>query len=528
MTASFPPVIGKYKISGIIAKGGMGVVYKAVHPSLRRYVVIKKMTARGNSIDAERFKREAQILLDLQSPYIVHLYDYFTESEYRYIVEELVDGMALDKLIEREKKLPPQLTLLILQDACLALRCAHQKGIIHRDIKPGNILISKRAEIKLADFGIASGEKEAGNPSLTRSGLALGTPAYMPPEQFENSSKVDQRADIYSLGVMTYEIVTGTKPFPGTLSVETLDLIRKGKYEPPRSIDSEIPLIVCRLIKKMLRPYPRRRFQSVDPIIRIIRRYLRHYDVHALRVELARSILAPESYIYKKIQPKDLVPRRIGRILLAAVVVAVVFVYLWYSGCIYRTVLRHFYTPVTVEMAMPPAAAAGSDLPVKAFFFVNDGADIPEVPHTRRIFTEKEVPAVRNKMYGIKPVYLRQGNYRMKVAAGPYIWWQSFTVTEKEKPIYCDFLEDARRPIKIQPYASDHGTGQDITGKAVFSLLYNGSWRKLDDIPTGTIVSGTVWKIRVSSAGYKDEIFSLLIDWYQDEVFISADLNRSG
>ena len=153
---NIPQTIGKYKVQGIIAKGGMGVVYKAIHPSLKRYVVIKKMTARKNSTNAERFKKEAQILLDLQSPYIVHLFDYFTEGGYRYMVEELVDGLALDKLIQKQICLPPPVAMLILQDACFALKYAHSKKIVHRDIKPGNILISKRGEIKLADFGIAS------------------------------------------------------------------------------------------------------------------------------------------------------------------------------------------------------------------------------------------------------------------------------------------------------------------------------------------------------------------------------------
>ena len=107
MSDDFPPMIGKYKVLGIIAKGGMGVVYKAIHPSLKRYVVIKKMTARGKSAsgNGERFKKEAQILLDMQSPYIVHLFDYFTEGGFRYMVEELVDGAALDKLIEKQTAL---------------------------------------------------------------------------------------------------------------------------------------------------------------------------------------------------------------------------------------------------------------------------------------------------------------------------------------------------------------------------------------------------------------------------------------
>ena len=153
MSEEFPPLIGKYKVLGVVAKGGMGVVYKAIHPSLKRYVVIKKMTARGRAAgNAERFKKEAQILLDLQSPYIVHLFDYFTEGGYRYMVEELVDGSAVDNLIKKETSLPCPIAMLILQDSCYALKYAHSKGIVHRDIKPGNILISKRGEIKLADL----------------------------------------------------------------------------------------------------------------------------------------------------------------------------------------------------------------------------------------------------------------------------------------------------------------------------------------------------------------------------------------
>ena len=152
MSEEIPELIGKYKISGKIAQGGMGVVYKAVHPSLKRDVVIKKMTMRTNSMAKERFKKEAQILLDMQSPYIVHLFDYFTEGPYRYMVEEFVDGLALDKLIKKQTVIEPTVALLILLDSCYALKFAHSKGIVHRDIKPGNILISRRAEVKLADL----------------------------------------------------------------------------------------------------------------------------------------------------------------------------------------------------------------------------------------------------------------------------------------------------------------------------------------------------------------------------------------
>jgi eukaryotic-like serine/threonine-protein kinase len=535
MGESFPPMIGKYKIIEVIAHGGMGVVYKALHPSLKRYVVIKKMTARGNNANAERFKREAQILLDLQSPYIVHLFDYFTEGGYRYMVEELVDGMALDKLIVREIILPPELALLVVQDACYALKCAHNKGIIHRDIKPGNILISKRAEIKLADFGIAGEkEKEESGPSLTQSGIALGTPAYMPPEQYENSSKVDQRADIYALGVMLYEMVTGAKPYPGSLSIETLNLIRKGKYIPPRTIDKSIPVSVCRLIKKMMQPNPRRRFQSVEPVIKIVQKYLKHYDIHEIRVQLAKSVISPKPITFSKFTQKDLMKLKIRRAVVIAAASAACLLWLWYSGFIHRTILRSLFSPVDVQMEMPSSALEGSDLPVRAFFFENDGSDIPEVPGSRRVFEEQSEkktgdvsvsrPAAKVRAYTIKTVFLKPGNYRIKVVVGPYVWWKSFAVTGGKQLIQCDFLKGARRPLTVKPHAYDAATGDDITGKAVFSVLYNGSWRPLSDMGQDDMISGTVWKIKASCAGYKDEIFSLLLDWYQDELFISANL----
>ena len=147
--------IGKYKNCTKIAAGGMGAVYLATHPELKRKVVIKKLTLRnGGAAIRERFKREARILSDLSSPYVVRMFDYFTEGRANYIVLEYVEGMSLDRLIEKQTVLPPQLAMLILQDACLGLKNAHSKGVVHRDIKPGNILMSKRGEIKLADLSL--------------------------------------------------------------------------------------------------------------------------------------------------------------------------------------------------------------------------------------------------------------------------------------------------------------------------------------------------------------------------------------
>jgi serine/threonine-protein kinase len=535
MSEPIPQTIGKYRILGMIAKGGMGTVYKAVHPSLKRQIVIKKMTVRRNSAARERFKREAQILLDLQSPYIVHLFDYFTEGPYDYIAEEFVDGLALDKLIEKETVLNPQIALLIFLDACYALKVAHSQGIVHRDIKPGNILISRRAAVKLADFGIASGDKDEKDASLTQSGMALGTPAYMPPEQFENSSSVDKRADIYAMGIMLYEMVTGTKPFPSSLTPETLHSIQKGKYISPEKIDRTLPKTICRLIKRMIQPRPEKRFQTIDPVIRIVKRYLADYPLHDIRVAIARQVISAKPIQQKPFPRKKHTVLKISVILLLCTAAGAGFSFLWQEGFIHKTVLCHWYSPVYLNMELPTTAAVGSELPVKAFFFQNDGKEIPEVPGTRRVFTEgggsdQNVTVIRagarNRLYHIKPVYLKPGNYRLKVTAGPYVWWQSFTVTGTEKVINCDFLKGLRRNLTVHLRAFDTQDGSEITDAAVFSILYKGIWENIAAVPADKLVSGTVWKIKVSCSGYTDEVFSLLIDWYQDELFITASLRK--
>ena len=560
MSNDFPPMIGKYKVLGIIAKGGMGVVYKAIHPSLKRYVVIKKMTARGHAGDAGRFKKEAQLLLDLQSPYIVHLFDYFTEAGFRYMVEELVDGTALDALVKRQTSLPVPVAMLVMQDACYALKYAHSKGIVHRDIKPGNILLSKRGEIKLADFGIASDHAEGGaagaaggakysestatvsTGDLTQSGVALGTPAYMPPEQFEDSARVDHRADIYALGIMLYEMVTGTKPYPGTLSLDTLKVIKKGKYISPRKIDKSIPKEVCHLIHKMTRPKAKRRYQSIDAVLRQVKKYLRHYDTHELRVQLAKSVLSVKQYEFSSeaLTPKDKIRRITKRIVFGVCAAAAVFAALWYSGLIHKTLLSKWYTEVTVEMQMPRSLLENMDLPARAFFFENDGDNIPEVEGTRRIFYESgkafyekfifwpsrvevERPAGRNKTYTVKPVYLKKGDYRVKVVVGPYVWWKSFTAGDERVFMSCDFLKNAKRKLSISTAAYDR-LSDSVVGEAQFKILYKNKWQPLEEFDVELLESGTVWKIRVEAEGYKTEEFSLLIDWYQDCLVIEAEL----
>lgn len=167
--------IGKYEIISKVAEGGMGALYKARHPTLDRTVLLKKLTLRGGSQFIERFKREARMMMDFKNDHIVQVHDHFKEGSHYYIVEEYVDGMSLDALIRRERYLSNDAVILILYEVCKALKYAHDKQVIHRDIKPGNILLSRQGEVKLVDFGIATSLEDT-EDGLTRDGMVLGTP----------------------------------------------------------------------------------------------------------------------------------------------------------------------------------------------------------------------------------------------------------------------------------------------------------------------------------------------------------------
>lgn len=532
MSEEIPELIGKYKISGKIAQGGMGVVYKAVHPSLKRDVVIKKMTMRTNSMAKERFKKEAQILLDMQSPYIVHLFDYFTEGPYRYMVEEFVDGLALDKLIKKQTVIEPTVALLILLDSCYALKFAHSKGIVHRDIKPGNILISRRAEVKLADFGIASDENE--DSDKTQTGVTLGTPAYMPPEQFENSSAVDNRADIYALGVMLYEMVTGTKPYPSEFTQENIARIKRGKYIPPRKIDKTIPPVVCRLIKKMLKTKAKNRFQSVNPIIKIVKKYLKNYDTHSIRVELAKMVISAKPHNVPAFQKKKNLWKTVSISIVITGLCAAAGFYLWNQGFVHRYILRKFYTPVVLTMKIPEVASPASKISAQAVFF-KYGTKIEQVKDSERVFIEGSVSkngvtssrlGSKNKNYIIKPVFLSPGIYRVKIVIGSCVWWKTFTVGSKEEIIEVDNFTKLTRPINSVMKAFDGTTGKDISSQTKFTVLYKDKWVALESVPAEKFNSNNVWKFKAECDGYEEEIFSLLIDWYQDTVYCNFNLQK--
>lgn len=247
--------IGNYKIVDVLGTGGMAKVYTAMHTSLKRLVVIKEM-ARTES--RQRFKQEAVISAALKHKNIVTTHDYFTIGSSCYLVMEYVDGVDLAAVIQQTAPLPPRVAALIARDVCSALTYAHTQNIIHRDIKPTNVLISRRGGVKISDFGVARGETL---PHLTQTGTVIGTPFYMSPEQ-ASGDDVTSQTDIYSLGIVLYEMVTGKKPFTGKNAHAITSKVCRGKYPSVFWNMPQHSLRLARIIEQAMQKNLKRRYVS--------------------------------------------------------------------------------------------------------------------------------------------------------------------------------------------------------------------------------------------------------------------------
>src|SRR6266568_3633015 len=240
------------EIIAFIGKGGMGAVYKACQPGLDRIVALKiipPQTATGPGF-IERFNREARALAKLNHPNIVAVHEFGQANGLPYFIMEFVDGLNLRQL-ERAGKLSPREALQIVPQICEALQFAHDEGIVHRDIKPENILLDKKGRVKIADFGIAKIMGRESDAALTETKGAIGTPQYMAPEQVEKPQEVDHRADIFSLGVVFYEMLTGELPL--------------GKFAPP-SRKVEVDVRLDEVVLRSLEKEPERRYQQASEV----------------------------------------------------------------------------------------------------------------------------------------------------------------------------------------------------------------------------------------------------------------------
>jgi len=262
--------IKNYKILREIGKGGMGIVYKALNIETQKTYAIKVLPA--NMVDrstVERFTREAQAMARLRHPNLVAVLDMGMTEGQHYYVMEFIDGETVRSLIKEKGALSLDVALKIILKTADALNYTHGEGIIHRDVKPGNIMVTKEGLVKLMDFGLV---KIPGVTKVTGSGSTVGTAEYMSPEQIYGE-EIDTRSDIYSLGVTIYEMLTGEVPFKADTLQATL---MKHKYEPPpplRNINPQIPEEIERIVMKALSKNVSTRYQKVQELIDDIHKF---------------------------------------------------------------------------------------------------------------------------------------------------------------------------------------------------------------------------------------------------------------
>ncbi|KAB2889245.1 MAG: serine/threonine protein kinase, partial [Kofleriaceae bacterium] len=268
--------IGNYRVSQKLGEGGMGAVYLAEHPHIGKKVALKILHAEfaSNNDVVSRFFNEAKAVNDIGHPNIVDIVDYGVLTTgpsgegLVYFIMEFLPGITLTELIRRESPLPPERALSVCLQVADALSASHKSNIVHRDLKPDNIILIQRGRekdfVKLLDFGIAKLTGDQPGSRRTRTGLVMGTPAYMSPEQCEGRGNVDHRADIYALGIVLYEMITGRVPFYGEGYGEVLVQHLTQAPPPPSTIRGLIPPHVEQVILKALEKRPEMRFPTMD------------------------------------------------------------------------------------------------------------------------------------------------------------------------------------------------------------------------------------------------------------------------
>lgn len=294
--------IGRYKVVEEIGRGGMGVVYKGEDPTLERPIAIKVLPPKRLSIKKiiERFLKEAKLAARLDHPNIIRIYDIGKEEDTYHIVMEYVEGRSLSEIIREREEINVRETLEIFIQICEALRYAHSQKVIHRDIKPDNIMITKDNKIKVMDFGLACLEDRH---SLTELGAVMGTIAYFSPEQAKGQP-ADHRCDIYSLGIVLFEMLTNNLPFEANNPSE---MIQKHLTSPVPSVlkyNSQIPRQIDRIIRKMTMKNPELRYQDLSEPIKDIKDIFVKKEEVAVSSAIAEEKKKPEKYekIVKKLE----------------------------------------------------------------------------------------------------------------------------------------------------------------------------------------------------------------------------------
>ena len=260
--------LGDFELKKELGQGGMGKVYLARQISLDRLVAIKTLTrelAKRESF-VQRFEREAKSMAKIDHPNVVKIFAVDSYRGVHFAAIEYIDGHSVLKWLEKMQQFPIGDALHITILCAEALRHAHDQNMVHRDIKPDNILITSKGVVKVADFGLAKALDE--DVSVTQSGTGLGTPLYMAPEQARDAKYVDHRSDIYALGVTLYHMLTGKLPFAGESTLELILAKEKGKYDTARSVRPEVPERLDLILDKMMAKEPGHRYKNCEELLK--------------------------------------------------------------------------------------------------------------------------------------------------------------------------------------------------------------------------------------------------------------------
>lgn len=544
-----PEKIGKYPIISQIGEGAMGAVYKAMHPTLQKEVIIKKLTLTDNYTFTERFKREARILMDLRNEHIVQVYDHFKEGASFYIIMEFVDGIDLEKLIKSKRYFPSNIALLIFHEICTALKYAHDHNVIHRDIKPANILISREGTVKLVDFGVSTFTDDAEDDSLTKPGMTIGTPSYLAPEQISNAKNRDKRADIYAAGVVLYEMLTGKKPYKGSLSPELVQKIQKGKYTLPRKINPEIKGSVQRLIRKAMHFKPGRRFQDMKVILKKLSGFAAGYkSPENIKLTIKNFIEGKEEdkklkagffYRFFRALPK------VSTLLIPFILLAVGTGWLYYQGYHYQYLYSDQYGSFQFDIKMRKSHKTTDELYIKPILFKNEKGKLTRLHNISiRLQESENIPKKKMSFFHMlsNKIYLKSGTYTFLIYIENEQFRESFFLNplnsnphlKPGEPGYLLNIDALKKPLHL-PVNMDFNIHDIHTGKRLdnkeleISIFHKGKWvnwnrfyLNLKNIKS--FVSGSRYKFRVQKKGYYKKYINVTIQPEQTRVHLKINL----
>ncbi len=270
--------LGRCRIVELLGRGAMGAVYKARHTGLNRYVAVKTLsTVSKDPTHVRRLLFEARTIARLEHPNIVQVYDVGFQDGHFFMVMKLVPGRSLEERLAEWGAPTLDQSVALVRDVARGLEAAHREGIVHRDLKPANIMVAEDGQACLADFGLA----QAGGLPDELDGMLVGTPCYMAPELWLGK-KVDARTDLYSLGILFYQLATGRKPFEGRTAADLMKLHTEGRARAPRAINPELPAGIQAVIGRLMARSPERRYPSAPAFLADLDRALRNEGPEAL------------------------------------------------------------------------------------------------------------------------------------------------------------------------------------------------------------------------------------------------------